>query len=171
METFRKFYYKLVTLFCIITTFVFMLDTEASGIGYGCLYIIAGLLCFGAWSIGREQIDPEKFVRTLLLLLAWSMLGFSMMAIGITALLGGGENGLILAFLVIMLLVLVVVYIISIIKNKEIYAIISILLFAVAFTIGCLNTGIFIVELFMFILFIAAFGFFIFSLIKSAISD
>ena len=86
MKTFRKLYYKIVTLFCLISTFILMINLNKSGIGYSCFYLFAGVLCFGSWSVGKEEIDPDKPIRNILLLLAWSLLGFGIMAMGIIAL-------------------------------------------------------------------------------------
>ncbi len=170
MEVFRKLYYKLTILSCIIVTFIFMLNAEKGGIGYACLYIFAGLLCFGCWSIGKEQIDPNKVIRNILLLLLWSLLGFGMMAIGVTSIIGNaGDNGLLTGFLTIMFFALIIVYIISIIKNKDIYAIISVALFVIGFVIAMASNGIFILGLLSLILFVVSIGLFIFSIIKGII--
>lgn len=172
MNKFRKLYNKLTILFCLITTFVFMLNEEKGGVGFACLYIFAGLLCFGVWSIGREHIDPDKVIRTLLLLFLWSMLGFGMMAIGITSLIGtAGDNGLISAFLIVTFFVLIGVYVYTIIRNKDIFGIISVVLFVAGFIIAMFSNGIVIVGVLSLILFVVSIGLFLFSLIKGFISD
>lgn len=172
METFRKLYNKLTILFCLITTFIFMINSEAGGIGYACLYIFAGLLCFGVWSIGRKEIDPEKIIRTILLLLLWSMLGFGMMAIGVASLIGNaGDNGLVSAFLILTFFALIGAYVYTIIKNKDLFGIISVSLFVGGVIAGIFSEGIFFVQLLSLLLFVASIGFFVVSLFKGTIDD
>ncbi len=172
MEVFRKLYNKLTILFCIITTFIFLINGENGGVGYACLYIFAGLLCFGVWSIGRENINPEKIIRNIFVLLLWSMLGFGMMAIGIISLGdNSGNNSALSAFLTITFFALVGVYIYVIIKNKDLFCIISVSLFIGGFIAGMLSEGIFIVQLLSLLMFVASIVFFVISFFKGTIDD
>ena len=138
MEMFRKLYYKLATLLCFISTFVIVFNIESGSTGYAIFCIFVGLVCFGSWSVGKAEIDPDKPIRNILLLLLWSMLGFGITAIGVTALISEkSSHGLLMAFLVIMSMALLIVYLITIIKNLDWFAILSVVLIVV----GCVIAG------------------------------
>jgi hypothetical protein len=172
MENFRKIYYKIVTLFCVIATFSIAVDSESLGIGKACFCIFVGMLYFGSFSIGKENIDPDKTVRNVLLLLLWSLLGFGIMAMGITALLDTNKDGwLLLAFLILASIGLTVAYVISIIRNKDVYAIISVVLVVAGFVIGGNSNGILILQILTLATFAAAIACFIFSFIKELEND
>ena len=173
METFRKIYNKLTILFCLIITFVFMVNMEEGGIGYACLYIFAGLVCFGAWSIGREQIDPKKLIRSILLLFLWSLLGFGMMAIGVACIIAdkAGNNGLVTGFLIVTFFALILAYVYNIIRNKDWFAIASVVLFIIGFIIAAESGGVFIIGFFSLLIFLAAIASFVISLIRGIMED
>ena len=142
MRKFRRLYYKISTLFCLVATFMFLFNMDQTGVGYGCVYILAGLVSFGSWSIGKEEIDPEKPIRNIFVLLVWSLLGFGMMAMGITTLKGkANDESLMTMFLVLTGLGLCIAYVVSIIKNKDIYAILSIVLIILTCFLGTKSTG------------------------------
>lgn len=172
MEMFRKLYYKLVTLICIVATFAFLFNMGENSVVYGCLYMFAGLLCFGSWSIGKEEIDPDQPIRNILLLLLWSMLGFGMVTTGIASLVDGVANyTLITVFLALCGVGLVVAYVISIIKNKDIYAIISVVLFIGGLIIGGNSSGSVILPILTLVTLFAAIVCFVISLIKGLADD
>ena len=172
MEIFRKLYYKIVTLFCMISTFAISFNTETMGIGYGCFCILVGLMYFGSFSVGKEQINPDKPIRNILLLLLWSLLGFGVMSMGILALIGTPENNsLLIAFLVMAGLCFLVAYVISIIKNKDWYAIISIALVVLGFVIGSYSNGMLILQILTLATFLASIVCFILSFIKGLTDD
>jgi hypothetical protein len=134
--------------------------------------MFVGLLCFGSWSIGKEKVDPDQPIRNILLLLVWSILGFAMVTTGIASLIDGvGNNTLITVFLVLAGIGLVVAYIISIIKNKDIYAIISVVLFIGGLVIGGNSTGSVILPILTLITLFAALVCFVISLIKGLSDD
>ena len=142
MEKFRKIYYKITLIVCMASTFVYLFNVEGSGIGYGCFYMLIGLLCFGSWAIGKETIDPDKPIRNILALLLWSLVGFGMMATGVVALIDGRESEtFIMVFLVLTALALMVAYVVSIIKNKDWFAIASVVLFIGGLVLGGNSTG------------------------------
>ena len=172
MEKFRKLYYKLSILFCFIATFLFLCNVEESGIGYGCFYMFVGLICFGSLSIGKEKIDPDKPIRNILLFLVWSLLGFGMMATGIAALIDGvGNNTLIMIFLFFSGFGLIIAYVISIIKNKDLYAIISIALVVIGCVIGANSTGNMLLSILTLVSLFAAIVFFVISILKGLADD
>ena len=167
MENFRKLYYKLAILFCFAATFVFMCNVDESGIGYGCFYMFVGLICFGSLSIGKEKIDTDKTIRNILLFFVWSLLGFGMMATGIAALIDGvGNHTLIMVFLFLSGFGLIIAYVISIFKNKDIYAIISLGLVVLTCVIGANSTGNPFLSVLTLITLFAAIGVFVFSIFK-----
>ena len=134
--------------------------------------MFVGLLCFGSWSIGKEEIDPDKPIRNILLLLMWSLLGFGMMATGIAALIDSVENyTFITVFLALSGMGLIVAYIISIIKNKDLYAIISVVLVVVGFIIGGNSTGRPFLAILTLVTLFASLAFFVVSLIKGLTDD
>ena len=170
MEIFRKIYYKAVTLICIISMFVILFNMENVGIAQGVFCIISGLLCFGSWSVGKEEIDPDKPIRNILKLMVWSLIGFGTMSMGISFLINDTENNSVTAmFLILTAFALIIAYIISIIKNKDVYAILSVVLFIVGCVVGGISNGIFIVGFLSMLLLLAALGCFVFSLIKEII--
>lgn len=152
--------------------FIILFNSEDIGIAAGSFCILTGLLCFGSWSIGKEQIDPEKPIRNIFKLLLWSLIGFGIMYIGISCLINDAENNSVtIMFLVLAALGLIVSYIISIIKNKDIYAIISVALFVIGCVVGGLSNGIFILQLLTLLIFAAAIVCFILSMIKGLAED
>ncbi len=172
MEIFRKLYYKIVTLFCMISTFVISFNTETMGVGYGCFCILVGLLYFGSFSVGKQEIDPDKPIRNILLLLLWSLLGFGIMAMGILAIIGTPENtSVLIMFLVLAGLGFLVAYVISIIRNKDWFAILSVVLVVVGFVIGSYSNGILILQILTLVTFLASIVCFIWSFIKGALDD
>ena len=129
MEKFRKLYYKLIVLLCIFATLFYLFDTAKRGVGYAIFYMFTGLLSYGSFAVGKGQIDPDKPIRNILLALGWSIIGFGMMAIGITMLTPRPENAsdsLLIMFLAFGLMLFVILYLIHIIKNKQWVAIISV---------------------------------------------
>lgn len=172
MRVFRRLYYKFITLFCIFTTFSFVFNMDKAGMGYACFYIFVGLLCFGSLSVGKEEFDPDHPVRNILLLLGWSLLGFGITSMGVLCLIEKPENTSVMtAFLVIAALGLVVAYIVSIIKNKEIYAMISIALLVGGCVLGGNSTGRPVLIVLTLLTLLAAIALFVISLIKGAIDD
>ena len=172
MLAFRKLYYKIVTLICLVSTFVFVFSMDKTGVGYGCFYIIVGLLSFGSLSIGKEEFDADKPIRNILLLLAWSLLGFSIMAMGIMALIEmNPDESIMTVFLVLAGLGLIVVYIISIIKNKDYFAILSILLVVAGFVCGGLSGDIMILRILTLVLLAGSLVSFVVSIIKGFSAD
>lgn len=172
MEKFRKLYYKLVTLFCLFATFFYLFSMDKRGVGYGCFYIFVGLLSFGSLSIGKEEIDPDKPIRNILFFLAWSLLGFGIMSMGILAMRQKADNeSLMTAFLVLAGLGLMVAYIISIIKFKDWYAIISVALVVLGFFIGAKSNGMVILAILTLLTFLASIVFFVLSIIKGVFGD
>lgn len=173
MKIFRKLYYKLVTLLCLVSTFILLINFEKGGIGYGVFYLFTGALCFGSWSVGKEEIDPDKPIRNVLMLLAWSFLGFGIMAMGIVSLNVDpkANNSLLSAFLTMTFLVLIIVYVVAIIKNKDLYAILSVVLFILGCVVAGFSNGIFILGLLSLLIFLSAIVFFILSFIKGVAND
>ena len=172
MEMFRKIYYKLMLLVCLVATFAYLFNVEGKGVGYGCFYMLVGLLCFGSWSIGKEEIDPDKPIRNILALLLWSLVGFGMMATGLAALIDSRENAtMILVFLTITAIALMIAYVISIIKNKDWYAIISVVLFVGGLVIGGNSTGRPLLAILTLLTLFAALAFFVISLLRGLADD
>lgn len=172
MTVFRKLYYKIVTLFCIFTTFSFVFNMERVGIGAACFYIFSGILCFGALSIGKEEFNPDRPVGNILLLLGWSLLGFEITSMGILCLIEKPENTSVMtAFLVIAALGLLVAYLVSIIKNKELYAILSIPLLIGGGLLAGLSTGKPVLAVLSILIILGALALFVYSLIKTALDD
>ena len=172
MKLFRRLYYKIVTLFCIISMFVILFSADNVGTGKGCFCVLTGLLCFGSWSIGKETIDPDKPIRNIFKLLLWSLLGFGIMSIGISCLINDVENNSVtIMFLVFAAFGLIISYIISIIKNKDWYAILSVVLFVVGCVVAGISNGIFIVGLLSLFIFAAAIVCLILSMIKGPEED
>lgn len=172
MKIFRKLYYKLMLLACIVATFAFLFNVEGTGIGYGCFYMFVGLLCFGSRSIGKEEVDPDKPIRNILLLLVWSLIGFGMMSTGIAALVDKVENEtFIMVFLALSGMGLIVAYVISIIKNKDWYAIISVVLFIGGLVLGGNSTGRPVLAVLTLVTLLAAIVVFVISLIKGLADD
>ena len=172
MEKFRKLYYKLATIFCMVVTFVYIFNTEAEGVGNACLYIFSSMVCFGALSVGKERIDPKKPIRNVLLYLGWSILGFGMMCMGIVALTDHPEKDALLAgFLVMLGFGLVIVYLISIIMNKDWWAIISVALFVGGFVAASNSNGDFVFGLFSLIIVALAIAAFVISIIRGIAED
>ncbi len=179
MRKFRNLYYKLIILLCIFATFFFLFDVEKRGVGYSVFYMFVGLLSFGSFAVGKGEIDPDKPIRNILTALGWSLVGFGMMALGITMLKERPENAndsLIIMFLALGLMLFIVLYIIHIIKHKQWLAIISLGVFivgAVFIGFGQGTTGAFgfILDLLGLLTVLASFGLFIFSLIKDAIEE
>ena len=172
MKVFRRFYYKVMTLFCMFTTFSFVFNMEKTGVGNACFYIFVGVLCFGALSVGKEEFDPEKPVRNVLLLLGWSFLGFGITAIGILCLVEKpGNTSVITAFLVLAALTLLASYIISIIKNVEIFAILSIVLLIGGCFLGTISSGKPVLMVLTLVICFAAIALFVISLFKGPEED
>lgn len=172
MTMFRKLYYKLVTLFCMIACFFLMFENDNAVVFKGCFCIFVGFLSFGSWAIGRETIDPDKPLRNILMLLVWSLVGFGIMTIGISLLVDERSNSsVILMFLVLGFFALIIAYLISIIKNKDWYAILSIVLFIGGLVVGGFANGIFIVGLLSLLILAAAIGCFVYSIIKGLTAD
>ena len=176
MEKFRKLYYKLIVLLCIFATLFYLFDTEKRGVGYAIFYMFTGLLSYGSFAVGKGQIDPDKPIRNILLALGWSIIGFGMMAIGITMLTPRPENAsnsLLTMFLAFGLMLFVILYLIHIIKNKQWVAIISVGVFIVgAVLVGYGQyVNIFIVDMLGLLTVFASFGLFIYSLIKEAVEE
>ena len=157
----------------MIATFVSVFNGDKTGVGFGCFYIVAGLLSFGSLSIGKERINPEKPIRNILFFLMWSLLGFSMMAIGIASLRNkSGDNSLLTMFLVLIGFALIIVYIISIIKNKDWFAILSVGLFALGIFLGVKsNNGMLILQILTLLTLLAAAVSFVISFFKSSWDD
>ena len=172
MNVFRKFYYKILILFALASTFSFLFNGDSVGIGFGCFYVFTGILCFGALSIGRAEIDPEKIIRNILLFLLWALLGFGIMAMGIVALMGSEQTkDMLTMFLIFPGFALTIVYLISIIKNKEWFAIASVALVIGGFVLGANSNGIFILQLLTIVLLAAAVVLFVFSIFKGLADD
>ena len=164
---FRKLYYKIATLICLFSTLGYIFNVESKGVGYACFYIFAGLLSFGSLSIGKENIDYNKTVRNVLMYLAWSMLGFGMMAVGISALNEKLEYSDIAFFFVLMAcLALIIIYVVTIFKNLEIYAIASLVLTIGGFALAANSNGIFILGFLSLLILLAAIVFFVLSIFK-----
>ena len=176
MRKFRKLYYKLIILLCIFATFFFVFDVEKRGVGYAIFYMFVGLLSFGSFAVGKEEIDPDKPIRNILLALGWALIGFGMMALGMVMLTPRPENAnnsLIIMFLALALMAFIVFYLIHIIKNKQWIAIISVGVFilgAVLIGVGQ-SINVFIVDILGLLTVFASFGLFIYSIIKEALED
>ena len=94
------------------------------------------------------------------------------MTIGISLLVDERSNSsVILMFLVLGFFALIITYLISIIKNKDWYAILSVVLFIVGLVVGGFSNGIFIVGLLSLLILAAAIGCFIYSIIKGLTAD
>ena len=159
-------------LICMIATFAFLFNIEADGIGYGIFYMFVGLLCFGSWSIGKEEIDPDKPLRNILALLVWSFIGFGMTATGIAALVSTQENHtFIQVFLALTGIGLIIAYIISIIKNKDFLAIASVVLFIGGLVLGGNSTGRPVLAVLTLVTLFVALALFVFSLFKGSLDD
>ena len=171
MRMFRKLYYKLTTLACLIAMFGFLFNMDKAGIGYGCLYILIGLLSFGTLSIGKEEFDTEKPIRNILLFLAWSLLGFGITAVGIATLIDKSNGAFFTLFLIFGAFGFSVVYLISIIKNKDLYAILSVALFVIGLIIGANSNGVFVLGLLTMLMMLAAIVAFVYSIIKGITED
>ena len=144
----------------MISTFAISFNTETMGIGYGCFCILVGLMYFGSFSVGKEEIDPDKPIRNILLLLLWSLLGFGVMSMGILALIGTPENNsLLIAFLVMAGLGFLVAYVISI------------ALVVLGFVIGSYSNGMLILQILTLATFLASIVCFILSFIKGLTDD
>ena len=179
MRKFRKLYYKLIVLLCIFATFFFLFGVEKRGVGYAVFYMFVGLLSFGSFAVGKGEMDPDKPIRNILTALGWSLVGFGMMALGITMLKERPENAndsLIIMFLALGLMLFIVLYVIHIIKHKQWLAIISLGVFIVGAVFIGFGQGItgafgFILDLLGLLTVLASFGLFVFSLIKDAIDE
>ncbi len=172
MEKFRKLYYKIVTLFCVIATFAMAVNSDSMGVVKACLCIFVGVLYFGSFAVGKENIDPDKPIRNVLLLLLWSLLGFGMMSLGITAIYDPTkDNWLLLAFLILASMGFAVAYVVSIIRNKDEFAIASVGLVVVGFIIGFISNGILVLQILTLLAFAASIGCFLYSFIKNLQDD
>ena len=167
MTMFRKLYYKLVTLFCMIASFFLMFDNEEVVIFKGCFCIFVGFLSFGSWAIGKETINPDKPLRNILMLLLWSLIGFGIMTIGISLLVDErGNSSVILMFLVLGFFAFIITYLITIIKNKDWFAILSIVLFIAGLAFGGIGNDVIVFRPLCLITLAAAIGCFVYSIIK-----
>ena len=175
MRVFRRLYYKIVTLACIIALFYAVFNTDNVGVGYALAYMLIGFLCFGSWSIGKEKFDPEKPIRNFLLLLGWSLIGFGITFIGIMSLMETearprSSEALIVVF-TIAGFALIIAYIVSIIKNGDWLAILSIVLLVGGCFMGSLGNKYIIFRPLTLIAIFAALACFVLSLIKGACAD
>ncbi len=173
MSLFRKYYYKIITLFCTISMFSLVFNAEgSSGIFVGCFCIITGLLSFGSWSIGKEEIDPEKPIRNIFALLLWSLLGFGIMSLGISFLVSDMEkHSMTIVFLVFAGFGLAISYFISIFKNKDYYAIASIALCVAGFVAGGLSGEILILRILTILLLLSSIVCFVLSMLFGPAQD
>ena len=129
-------------------------------------------MCFGALSIGREEFNPDRPVGNILLLLGWSLLGFEITAMGILCLIEKPENTSVMtAFLVLAALGLLVAYLVSIIMNKELFAILSIPVLVGGCLLAGISTGKPVLAVLSIIIILAALALFVFSLVKTALDD
>ena len=172
MKSFRRLYYKLSTLFCIVATFVYLLNMDKGGVGYAILYMFAGFLCFGSLSIGKEDIDPEKPIRNILLFLAWSLLAFGITSMGIAALIEKSKDqGLLTAFLVLAAMGLMVVYVLTIILTLDWFAIISVALLVGGMVLGAHSNGVVILGILTILILLGSAATFVLSLIYGPADD
>ena len=156
----------------MIATFSYVFNIDNAGVGYGCFCMFVGLLCFGSWSIGKEEIDPEKPIRNILILSVWSLLGFGITSIGIKAMIHKPQNNsVMIAFLALAGMALIVVYIISIIKNKDVFAILSIVLLVLGCVIAANTDSLFPVGILALAIIAGAFVCFAISFFKNGSSD
>ena len=172
MGTFRKLYYKFAILFCMFAMFGLLADVSSAGILYGVFCIFVGIVCFGALPVGKENFDTEKPIRNIFAYLMWSLLGFGITATGISFIAGGKQDeSLITAAFAVSGMILIVLYIINIIKNKDIFGILSILLLIGACCLGPVAGGILILQILTIIILVAALGCFLISLFKVSDDD
>ena len=129
MKLFRKLYYKFAILFCMFAMIGLLVNMSEVGYVYGPFCIFVGVICFGALPIGKEHFDTEKPIRNVFMYLMWSLLGFGITAMGISLVIGDGLNeSLVTAALAVSGMILIILYVINIIKNKDIFAILAIVL-------------------------------------------
>ncbi len=172
MNMFRKLYYKLTTLFCFFATFSALFNLEEAGIGYACLYIFVGVLCFGTLPVGKREFNPKKPVRNILLLLVWALLGFGIMAVGIACLIDKPENISVLSlFLILPGFGLLIAYIVSIIITKDLFAILSVVLAIGGILLGSYSNGALLLQILTLLMLFSALACFVISVIKGIIAD
>ena len=172
MRVFRKLYYKLTTLFCFFAMFGFLFNMDSAGPVFGALYILIGMLSFGALSIGKRDFDPEKPVRNILLYFAWSLLGFSIMATGIATLLADKADASDpTMFLLLPGFGLFIAYIVTIFVTKDWLAILAVLLAIGGFVIGFNSNGVLVLQILTLVTLGAAILCFILSLFKGLLDD
>ena len=173
IKFFRRLYYKLATLFCIVATFVYLLNMDKGGIGYAILYMFAGFVCFGSLSIGKEDLDPEKPIRNVLLFLGWSLIAFGIIAMGIASLIHTDEENtsLLTAFLVLAGLGLIIIYVLTIILTLDWFAILSVALLVGGMVLGAYSNGIVILGILTILMLIGSAASFLLSLLYGPTED